>query len=655
MESKPMQDIFALQKTIAAARAKAEAEEAQRRLAEESKAKLENVVIEDVETIDTNLPTTYVSAVDLKLSAKELTKKTSYLDRLKDEDERYEKLKITEAKAKKIRRSLTRLTTGSASVVPLRCKGSECSFKTTCVTGDTKVLMRGGSLRSIKNISIGESIYSFNTETKELEHDKVINSVLVGTKEVYEIITKSGNTITATSDHPFYTKAGKDFKWLSIDEGLNEGSAVVVVDFEDYQEDLISVGDCYLDYIYKVILKDVQPVYDITVKKNQNFVANNFVVHNCPYYLEGVAPVGLACQPTGSKVLTTSGYKNIENLDPDTDLIVNVDKVGTINTIGSSFRKASRYYNGNLYEFVTEKGSYSCTHDHKVIVSINEEKLLQEETLWLLDTEEGFKIKRGTPFYSVEAYLESNYATDGWLLALGPTVSLVEKYSDTVLQTEGVEALKEDVMYHKNELSSFLEMEARFVIKGVMDLFINRKGTLVRFNIEEIVLKPYVGLVHSLEVHDYPNYFTDSGILTHNCLVETQLIEYWLEKYQVEFNVSDDSITDMHMIARLCEYDIYDMRVTRYLAEEDQTLLSDFISSYDENNNPITNKATSVAFDVKERIDKLRSKTLKELMATRESKAKVLTAVNNSIQGVALADMKQKYDDLVRERSKVVN
>lgn len=424
-QSKQMQDLLRLQQSITAAKKKEE----DKKIAVEE--------IEDTSSDVTNmLPTTYMTATELKLSAKDVTHKTSYLDRLKQQDPRYENIKIDSTKAKRIRSGLTRLTTGSASVVPLRCKGSECSFKESCVTGDTLILMQDGYFKQIKDVLEGDYIYSYNVNTKLIERDKVTKFKDVGEQPVFKITTKYGNSIKVTSDHPMLSINNKDeLIWVSLDNTLREGTPLVVNDFDSlYSEDINSVGDCYLDYVVSIIQIGSQNVYDITVHDNQNFIANNFIVHNCPYFLEGVAPVNLSC------------------------------------------------------------------------------------------------------------------------------------------------------------------------------------------------------------------------------LVELQLIEYWMEKYQAEFNVEDNSITDMHMIARLCEYDIYDMRVTRYLAETDPTLLTDFISSYDENNNPISNKAASAAFEVKERIDKLRSKTLKELMATREAKAKFESTVSNNVNSVLnMATMKQRLEEVIRANTKVVN
>lgn len=427
MDSKlqQMQEMMRLQETIAQAR----------KASTVNTIEIEEVREEPTKVVNT-LPTEYISANQLKLSSKELTHSTSYLDRLRQDDERLNEVQISQEKAVKIRKGLLKLTTGNASVVPLKCNGDSCAFKQTCLTGDTLILCTGGVLRRLDTITARNKVYSFNLKTKKLELDKVLEFTRKGRALVYKITTKLGNSVKATSNHPFLLS---DLKWASLDgtvgDVLEIGSEVLVTDY-DVTEDTYSIGDAFVDVVINIEVLEEQEVYDITVKSNQNFVANSFIVHNCPYWLEKVAPVGLSCP------------------------------------------------------------------------------------------------------------------------------------------------------------------------------------------------------------------------------VETQLIEYWLEKYQQEFNVEDNSITDMHMIARLCEYDIYDMRVTRYLAENDQTLLTDFISSYSEDGEPISNKATSAAFEVKERIDRLRSKTLKELMATREAKAKIAaTVVNSASSSVSIAEMKRKYDELIRERAsmKTVN
>ena len=70
---------------------------------------------------------------------------------------------------------------------------------------------------------------------------------------------------------------------------------------------------------------------------------------------------------------------------------------------------------------------------------------------------------------------------------------------------------------------------------------------------------------------------------------------------------------------------------------------------------PITNKTVSAAFEIKERIDKNRSKTLKELQATREAKQKIITAEQQTT-GVDFAGLKDMLTEINRKhKEKVVN
>lgn len=97
------------------------------------------------------------------------------------------------------------------------------------------------------------------------------------------------------------------------------------------------------------------------------------------------------------------------------------------------------------------------------------------------------------------------------------------------------------------------------------------------------------------------------------------------------------------------------MRLTRYLSENDQTLLVDFISSYDEQGNAISNKATSAAWDTIDKINRMRSKELKELMATREAKSKLIQTVSEVNKTNSISALKDKLEKLIKEsQSKTV-
>ncbi len=146
--------------------------------------------------------------------------------------------------------------------------------------------------------------------------------------------------------------------------------------------------------------------------------------------------------------------------------------------------------------------------------------------------------------------------------------------------------------------------------------------------------------------------------LGQSCLVEAQLIHYWTEQYLEEFNVDPNHITEMHLVSELAEFNIYEMRITKYLAENHQTLLQDVMTGVDPNGNIIQNQEISRAFDLKERIKKNRMKVLEALMATRKEKLKVIATVSEKTSSSSkMADLKSKIFELSKqvEKMKVVD
>lgn len=103
-------------------------------------------------------------------------------------------------------------------------------------------------------------IRCLNTKTKFIEHTNITDCWEVGEEEVFEIITKSGNKIRATKDHPFYN--GKSY-----------------VEVQD-----LKIGDyIYIQAMGKEFTRDVNKFNKINgqwvqtwIKQNKNIVANNY-------------------------------------------------------------------------------------------------------------------------------------------------------------------------------------------------------------------------------------------------------------------------------------------------------------------------------------------------------------------------------------------
>lgn len=230
--------------------------------------------------------------------------KTRYLNSVSINEDLYKNIVLTRDEAERLQRSINVVVGGGVtSAAPMICRGSNCKFKETCLTGDTIVLMYDGSYRRIDSIKDRDRIWSFDKLSKEMSEDHVIHGAkLMGVKEVFLIKTTHGHEIKATSNHLFLAKKGRDkFDYISIEDGLSIGYSLIFTDGvynEALEEELIKTqeyGDCFITKIASISSIGEEEVYDIEVLKNKNFFANGIVVHNCELYKMNKAPVGAPC------------------------------------------------------------------------------------------------------------------------------------------------------------------------------------------------------------------------------------------------------------------------------------------------------------------------------------------------------------------------
>jgi len=155
---------------------------------------------------------------------------------------------------------------------------------------------------------------SYNEETEELEYDLVTHSYYNGIQEGVKITLESNKETTVTPDHLMYTQRG----WVEAGDLIPNEDQILAVD--NHTEVLEEIDTClYCQYSYgkknntkkgkicdskedihvhktkrffkksweKVVeVEKVKEgkVYDLTIKKNHNFMANQMIVHNCLKY-----------------------------------------------------------------------------------------------------------------------------------------------------------------------------------------------------------------------------------------------------------------------------------------------------------------------------------------------------------------------------------
>lgn len=137
-----------------------------------------------------------------------------------------------------------------------------------CLAGDSLVTLADTGLQVPIKELVGKSdfaVWGLNENTMKLERAIVSNAFSTGIKPVFTLTTRLGREIRATGNHKFLTING----WKRLDE-LN------------LQQQLIALAnsDIYWDELISIELDREEEVFDLTVDKLHNFIANNIIVHN---------------------------------------------------------------------------------------------------------------------------------------------------------------------------------------------------------------------------------------------------------------------------------------------------------------------------------------------------------------------------------------
>ncbi len=93
-----------------------------------------------------------------------------------------------------------------------------------CMTGDTPVLMAGGTERALRDIRPGDAVASY--EDGRLVASTVLNWANQGPDTIYEIRMKSGVSVRANARHPFLTVEDGTETWQRTDT-LRPGSRIL--------------------------------------------------------------------------------------------------------------------------------------------------------------------------------------------------------------------------------------------------------------------------------------------------------------------------------------------------------------------------------------------------------------------------------------------
>ena len=156
-------------------------------------------------------------------------------------------------------------------------------FNPTCFTGDTEVYTSDG-LVCIEEISVGDEVWAYNSETGETELKEVLNVWVKETDEILHVSTSDGETIDTTTNHPFYVE---EKGWVAAGD-LDVGDTLITVDGDE-----VEITDLQLEKLAEPIL-----VYNLEVEDfHTHFVGEYGVLVHNKYHKHHLDPKYLGGNP----------------------------------------------------------------------------------------------------------------------------------------------------------------------------------------------------------------------------------------------------------------------------------------------------------------------------------------------------------------------
>ena len=346
----------------------------------------------------------------------------------------------------------------------------------------------------------------------------------------------------------------------------------IVKHYEEYKarEQKIDFFDCLIKYVQ---IGEPLPVKVAMIDECQDITALQWkVIEKAFFKAEKIIIAGddKQCQPTGSKVLTKNGYKNIEELTEKDSLITFAQS--DYSYYGKRQREyhpeiAHRFYKGLLYNVTVNGVTNRFTPNHRMIVRyLNRDTSLQ--CVYLMKKGAMYRIGQCQVFSSNGSThfitrMNAEGAEEGWILRICKTKKEALIYEQYYSFAYGIPQLSWSKWYTKEmqkevySLLGSLEEKAENLLCSVhrdinYPMFNHEKvqaksgGTCISLCeacnlIPEIMSVPlyqgksktdkktlwnrfsvsyedYNGLVYSLNVPKYHTYITDGGLTVHNSI-----------------------------------------------------------------------------------------------------------------------------------------
>jgi hypothetical protein len=142
------------------------------------------------------------------------------------------------------------------------------------------------------------------------------------------------------------------------------------------------------------------------------------------------------------------------------------------------------------------------------------------------------------------------------------------------------------------------------------------------------------------------------------CLVELNLLNEWTRLYIYEYNIDENSFTDIQMIRELAEIELMLWRMNNNISKpEHAELIQDVIVGIDKQGTVLTRQEASAIFQIKERLTTRKSKLIKLMVGDRQEKYKreaALKVRETTDPSTSAAKLRSKINVLLKEAERTV-
>lgn len=135
-----------------------------------------------------------------------------------------------------------------------------------------------------------------------------------------------------------------------------------------------------------------------------------------------------------------------------------------------------------------------------------------------------------------------------------------------------------------------------------------------------------------------------------SCPIEMMMVINFMADYMEQLNIDDDNLVELSMIRDLVDQEVQYLRKTKMLAKE--SFIQENIVGIDSDGDPVMRKELHLAVELEDRLLKRRQAIFKQLLATREAKAKVGLAALDQVQSMSNLVMHAK--ELQDQRDKAL-